>query len=836
MLIFLSSCINLNSQLKKEEYKDKKVLYSQKIEGNKEVKTYLLEEYYKQKPNRKLFTQQLTPYWGIYVFGEKWHDTLRISKKRNSIKVKYDQKIKNVSTKIYEQQKTLQNFDRKSKEGKKVIKKINKLQDKEEKFLKLKNKKVDKKTLAIKKGNWLMRVVGEPLAVFDTAAHNRTAREMTSYLNQNGYYNAKVKKNITIKKKKVYVTYNIIEGPIHTIDSVNYIIKDSILKNIVVNHQNNKTLKKDHSFKINDLTNERDQIYTLLRNQGYFHFKRQFISFEVDTNQSHLKTNIDVIISNPQKKEIHKQYSLKNIYVLMDINHQKEVDTSSFRFENKEGKFEEIHFIHKKGEDKIPEKNLFEIILLKQGDLYSLEKTRQTQQYLADVDIFKFININYQELEDTSNLLNAYIYTSSFKKYQITSEAGVNVNVDEGQALPGPFFNVKFKDRKVFKGLEVFESNIRYSLQSQLDFANATDIISNQIIGANISLLFPRLFFPSVLLFGKNKQELYRYFPRTRMSLGYSENNNENYFHRTISEFATNYIFRINTYSRLTINLLSVNVLNTKNITAFFQESLDELAAKGSTLNQSFKSGIITSSQISYTFNNNDLSKNIKAKYYRFLSEIGYSFSKTGELFGLPHYQYFKLNADIRHYLPLSKKSTFALRMNTGFIQMYGNTTVLPFEKYFFIGGVNSIRAWQARVLGPGAYVQDDPTNLLQQPGEVIIESNFEVRRQLAGVIHGALFLDAGNIWTLKSEEARPNSAFDISTIHKTMAIGSGFGLRFDFSFLIIRLDLGIKLWDPALQHWVINDAKNVNFITNLKDSNDYTKIYTIGFGIGYPF
>ncbi len=911
LLFFISSCINLNHQLNKEENKNVKVLYKQSIEGNKNLQTYKLEEFYRQKPNRKLVFQQITPYWGIYTFGKIWYSPKRVEKKKlkvikrykgsieiirtnqkikkaildsvqkevrvtnrtelkvlekqlrndqkslkhsedslhqiikkyNSSKIlkKHQGKIGIVRQRIFSQENIIdsiiklrrkKNTQKLTKTYKKESKKLNKLKDKEAKFIQSFNKKIEKKELTIKEGNWLMRVVGEPLSVFDSVKHESTRKNMNLYLKSQGYYDSKVDTIMKINNKKVDITYMINEGKVHTIDTVLYDTIDTKIHQIILNPNRENILRKKTQkdspipLRLDDLSIERNAIYNELRNQGYFKFQRQYISFQIDTLDNPYKAKINVAISQPPHGK-HKQYYIRNVYVLMDVKKQQNIDTTIYIDKNTQKR---LFFIHKKEELKVPQKNIFNIILLQQGDLYSLEKTRQTQQYLADVDIFKFININYKELEDSTNQLDAYINTNSFKKYQLTTEAGVNVNVDAGQGLPGPFFNIKFKDRKVFHGLEVFESNVRYSLEGQLDPANPDTILTSQVIGANISLVSPRLFFPTFMLNKDRKLQLHKTFPKTRLTIGYSENNNTNY-HRTLFNMTGNYLFKMSQTNRLSINAIDINFLRTRNISSFFEDFLNTLETGGQTLSQSFRSGIVTSTQIRYTINNNDLTKNTKAKFYRFLGEIGYSLYKNGAIvvpaidtsYTYPHYQYFKLNADLRHYYPISKNGTFALRLNAGFIKTYGATTILPFEKYFFIGGINSIRAWGVRALGPGGYIQDGETTLLQQPGDIILESSLELRSKLSGIFNGAFFIDAGNIWTFEKEETRENTQFDVQNFYRTVAIGSGVGLRIDFSFLIIRFDLGVKVWDPAYQRWKIKDYKEKN-------------TYAINFGIGYPF
>jgi outer membrane protein assembly factor BamA len=192
---------------------------------------------------------------------------------------------------------------------------------------------------------------------------------------------------------------------------------------------------------------------------------------------------------------------------------------------------------------------------------------------------------------------------------------------------------------------------------------------------------------------------------------------------------------------------------------------------------------------------------------------------------GLQTFRYVKMNADLRYYYPV-KKNTFAMRYNFGYAYPYGNNRGLPYEKYYFAGGPNSIRAWQLRRLGPGTYAPRDSsgqiTYRIERPGELLLEMSWEYRFKIVSFFEGAAFVDAGNVWMLTKDPARPGSEFKVNTFFRQIAVGTGVGLRLNFTFFILRFDLGIKAYDPAVQQFVL-------FNSGLKGG-------IINFGIGYPF
>ena len=780
----MSSCINFNKQLTNEKYHNKNVLYKQRIKGNKTASDYELEELLKQHPNRKFILPFLMPYTKMYLIGEKHFDEYKT-------KEKYSWKIEQIDQKINKQTKPS---------------KLKKLQEK-------KAKTAIKEQTVLKEGNWLMRAVGDAPAIYDSSLAAQDYNQLKLYYLSNGYFHSTVKTDSTIKKRKIKLTYRIKENTPHTFNNYKFEAIDPSIQSLFVKHARNSYIKEGANYSEDKIANERERLFKLMKNNGYYDFQRQQISFEVDSSIGKNRVDIYAYIETPFG-EYNQSYTLGKVYFLLDINNSNETDTILYN---------EVKYIIPKDE-KTTFKILGSNIKIAPGEKYSMSKTQQTQQKLGNIDIFKFVNITFQKSDSIT--LNAFIHANSMKKYQLTSEAGVNLNINQGQGLPGPFVNVSFKDRKVFNGFEILDISARYSIEGQVNLTDQKKLFKSSEWGLNSSLWFPKLLFP-----GKFKYQFNNLYPKTRLQLGYTNVERVEYHRKTIN-FSGNYELQNRKNQRIIFSPIDINIINTTNKTEAFQNYLDTLS---NNLKASFNPSIIETISLSYIFNNNDLTKNKQSYYLRLLAESGgqtfkilHNSSNVGQddlVFGLPYYQFYKVNSELRYYKPVSKYSNLVFRVNTGLAKPYGLSDVLPYEKFFFSGGLNSNRAWNPRRLGPGTFLNytsdGEPDYKFEQQGEIIIESNLEYRGKIGGFLHGAAFLDIGNVWVINKDETRPGAEFHTSEIWKQFAIGTGLGLRFDFSFLIFRFDVGEKLWDPGRQQLIPFNDK-------------YARVYNIG--IGYPF
>ncbi|MEL6535813.1 MAG: BamA/TamA family outer membrane protein, partial [Bacteroidota bacterium] len=327
--------------------------------------------------------------------------------------------------------------------------------------------------------------------------------------------------------------------------------------------------------------------------------------------------------------------------------------------------------------------------------------------------------------------------------------------------------------------------------------------------------------------------------------IGYAFNDRPEYTRTTINAGFV-YTWETTRGTRYSYNLWDLSLINTRDIAESFQTILDEQAAQGNNLRRTFEPSLVSSSQISATYNFlKNKTHEQQTAYLRVLVDAGGTVwnllnpnTAFPESFNLATFKYLKFNTDFIRYRPLRDNSVLAYRFNIGMAGSYDNDNPeLPFEKYFFAGGSNSIRAWSPRRLGPGSYRQQDSLGNIQllfdQQGEILLASSVEWRRNIFDFIDGAIFVDVGNTWVFREETVRPGANFDFSRFWNEFAVGVGAGIRADFSFLILRLDVGVKAHDPAFplgSRWFPSEyAYDQPFLVN-------NPAYTLNLGIGYPF
>jgi len=781
----------------------KSFVVKQNVKGNKNVTTYDLKTHIKQQENTYVVIKSANPQIHAYYIGKREHflffkplNTKRINKNIRKIETRYEKKIKR---------------------NKDNIPKVKKTEEKRDKKLKKRNQKLTK-------GTWLSNTIGEKPCFLDTLEVQYSKKQLELYLNTKGYFDATVTTSIVTKKKRSKITYIIKENLAHIMSEIDIKIKDKKLQQILItDFQTNSLLIKGNNFDVAKITNERDRITKYMKNNGYFDFERQDIYFNVDTTLGNNNVSVDLIITNPEGKQHHTSYNVKKVIYSEDVLNAKTPDSTSL---------ENIQYIHS-NKRKISPKILNRNIKIRPNSYYNFEQAQLTQRLLSNLNSFKFVNVNYQKLD--SNSLVAYINTSNMKKYGLTAEGGVNVNINQGQSLPGPFISMSWMSRRLFKGYELLNISGKYSFESQPNITDASQNYKTREAGINASLTFPKLLFP----FGVN-DIFWKTIPKTRVSVGYNDIVRIEYDRSSINGSIT-YSGFWSKNSRWNFSIIDLNIVNTSRISDDFRAYLENLAEQGNNLGESFEPAIISKINFSYVYNNNDLTQNKKAKFYFFNIEFGgplYSLVRNlnhkygdetanNEVLGLPFYEYFKINYDMRKYYPVTKISSINFRINTGFAIPYGSqeNPTLPYEEFYFAGGLNSIRAWEPRRLGPGSYaVYDDSGNInyqFEQPGEMLVEGSLEYRTKIIGFIHGAGFVDFGNVWMIKEDEAREGANFKKNSIPKEIAVGIGLGLRLDFSFLIFRWDVGAKMWDPARQ-------------STVPWNDPYKIVHNIG--IGYPF
>lgn len=771
-----------------------------KVKNNDEFSSYDLEEFFRQTPNRKFFLLPYRPYLHAYYYGEKIFDSTKVENRFNQKIAKVEQKIEAAEDSAKQARLTIKKADLE-----------------------------DKKQEVLKEGNWLMRSVGEKIVVYDSVKIENTRVQLGKYMHSEGFFRSSVTTQLKKKRKSISVTFEIEENDPYIIAYTYLVCPQKELKSILIRHTPESILKKGARYSDDVLSRERERITNLLKSEGYFLFSRNYVYFEVDSTLSNGGVHIRTVISTPENGH-HDIYTLREIYTTTDINKQKTIPRDSVWTHG-------IHYLWYKRT--VSEKILTKKIKIGPRQKYSYENTVQTQKNLANMNMYKFVNINYYEVEDSTgnHEVDAYISMSPFQKFQFSSEFGVNVF----QGLPGPFSNATFRTRNLFHGAEVLDVSVRAGIEGQSSIISPSTVLTTQEFGANIGLTFPQFLLPRSMLKKAND-----YNPQSRLQTGISLVNRAEF---TRDNFTTSFSYQWqkgkNTRSVLTP--FELTVINTKNQSTTFQEYLAKLKADNNPLYLSFRQSIISSIRYDFIFDNNLNKRKRRSKYFRLSLESGGTtlnffqneiLSGQAKLFGLDYYQYMRAFTDFRYYIPTKNKNIVATRMSFGVGKPVGGTNVLPYEKYFFSGGSYSNRAWLPRRLGPGAYTpvktnsdEFDTDYRIEQPGELLFESNIEYRFRIKGVLDGAIFTDVSNVWMI-NEDSREGAQFLLNSFYEQLAVGSGFGFRFDFSFLILRLDIGAKIWDPALplaDRFTPADNSIPKLFTD-------SRLSVLNLGIGYPF
>ncbi len=724
--------------------------------------------------------------------------------------------------------------------------------------------------------SWL-KTTGEPPVIINTAKADKSTANLKTYYYKNGWFNADASYKIdTVDTKKGELNFHVKTGDPYYLDSIRTKIYSPVIDTLYKTIKKNSLLVKGDQFKEINYTNERDRMTTELRNSGLYHFAQDYITFELDTIGTNKKVNTDIIVQNriiryDDSIEVKpfKVYKIKDVNIFTDDAYQnkglKPTDTINYKGFN----------IYSYGRSKYRAKALTDAVFITKGALFKdLNRTR-TYRHLSELRTFKYPNIEYVENEiDTT--LTANIYLIPKKKF------GLNFNAEVSQSniqTVGFAFSGGLLIRNVFRGAETLEVSGLGSIGASKDAKNNNDAFFDITeVGATVKLTIPRLFFPlntekvipkfmspstrisaaatSQRNIGLDKQTLsgvlsYNWYPNQKVTntldlfnVQFVKNLNvDNYFGVYQNSFNSlnsiakniNYIDKSENLSIPTgANQFIADVLNNETSLSPNDENYSTISNIDQRKTRLTENNLIISSSFNYVKNrrenifDNDFS--IVRFRVEFAGNILSSLANIAgatknandryDIFGVAFSQYTKTELDYVKYWDLGKKNVLAVRSYFGIAVPYGNSENIPFSKSFFAGGPNDNRAWTAYNLGPGSLKSTNEFN----------EANFklhfsaEQRFNLFGSLFGAFFVDAGNIWNVFDNVTDDAQTFDGFSSLKDIAVGSGFGLRYDFSFFVLRGDIGFKTYDPSYN---LGDRW-------FKDYNFSNAVFNIG--INYPF
>lgn len=663
-----------------------------------------------------------------------------------------------------------------------------------------------------------------PAVVLDTNLVNRSATQLEMYLQNLGYYHARVQRKykqkywLRIKRfpyKKKIVEYHVYTGKPYVIDSTSQYILDPPLSYLYNKYKSYSEIKKGEDLKMETLQKERERIAKSFQNSGFFDFTENYVHFDVDTGNGEMLTTVVTKIKQPNNElKRHFRYYIRDVYLRTDydpyVQNDAELDTV---------KVSEGIYMVSKGENSFNSGPLVRCLFLKPEDLYVQSKHNRTYKQLVALQMFSLIDMDFVKIvpEDSSEVkrkLDVSIRLSPAKKKSLAAELVATFR--EGFGVNG---QLSFSDKNPFGGSEILDFTIAGGVEDLGEYDGT------KIIGANIG---PRLSlkFPSFLFLNSYSSKMSKYaFPKSSISAMYNFQRRTN-FTRYLSNFYLKYEWNEGKYKKHELNLFDFSfAFITKD-----SEILDELATLSLAERFRYEDNISLGMKYHFTYSNKT-KPGVKHPIY-FIGNahlMGGSalITKALELekrnsneaiswFDIRYSNHFKIEADFRYYRHLTQDNVVVFRSFLGSAFVFDEITVVPYEQLYFSGGANSVRGWQQRTLGPGAYFDED--NFFDRLGEVKMEANIEYRFPISGYFKGAAFADVGNVWNVRNIE--DPSSFHWYEFYEQFAFSPGLGLRLDFDFFLFRVDAAIPLKRPHLRGFEAFSEWAPNW----------------NFGIGYPF
>ena len=683
-----------------------------------------------------------------------------------------------------------------------------------------------------------LRKIGAPPVLLSSVNLDYNVKLLTNYLQNLGYFKTEASGDTIVKHKKGHAYYTVTPGEAYTIKDVTFEMDSSSLGQAIKQTRPQSFLKAGDDFNLAIIKAERERIDGILKQRGYYFFSPDALIVEVDSTVGTNQVNMFLRVKEDAPDIIEKPYIIDSVYIFTDYRLN---GTGSDTSLQKRALYGGYYIVDPR--NKFRSKLFPEIMRFDSGDVYNRDDHNLTLSRLINLNVFKFVKNRFDVTPtpgaDTGRL-NAYYYLTPQEKKSLRAELSGNTKSND---YVGSQLTMSFKNRNTFKGAEELE--IHGNLGTEVQYGGAKSGYNTYTFGAGASLTFPKFVVP---FFHFNTTNAF--VPKTRISLDYDLLNRRKLYTLSSVKGELGYEWKPSYDVSQQFNLFSINYVHSVNVT---REYLDSIA-NNPFLKHSIDTQFIIGSN--YTFTVNPFVSNERGTGFFFEGLADFSGNVSGlfipedpvtkqkRLFGAPVSQYLKAQTDVRYYLQFSSKARLANRLLLGFGYPYGNSSQLPYIKQYFIGGNNSIRAFRSRSIGPGTYRPanaDSATFFPDESGDLKLEMNTELRYQFNKIVGAAVFLDAGNIWLYHKDTTtvpghpdqllRPGVQFT-SHFLSQLAVGTGIGLRLNFTILLLRLDLGMPLrkpWLPEGQRWVLNKI-------DFGSSEWRRKNLILNIAIGYPF
>lgn len=665
--------------------------------------------------------------------------------------------------------------------------------------------------------HWLYeKLVEEPVLISDVRPHLRT-RMIENNLDDAGYFRGTASYELLYNKKnkkKAQIIYTVHTGPAYLLDSIEYLPDTCHLYHKIDSVAMSSTyFRKGMRYSTDSLSIERNRITNVLRDQGYYFFRPEYIEYLADSTITPQRIALRITVARNIPKFALQRYRTGNVTVFISRNDGGGTpDTTVTR---RGTVIQMMPSRLRKG--LIPG-----CITFRKNRIFAVSEMNRTQSYLSRLGIFNYINIDaFPDTTGGEPRLDVSIQCTFDKPLEASIEANVS---SKSNSYLGPGLSLWVTNRNLFGGGEQLRVGLTGSYEWQTGH-DRSSVFNSYEVGINSSLSFPRMLAP-------------RFFPLSRRNLNWTRFtlnadllNRPHYFNMAQFSASMNYDWQTRKYFSYTFTPLKLSYVKLLRTTSEF----DSIMAANPAVAVSFRDQFIPQMGFTMIYDrvmNRDNLLNVQATVQE-AGNICWGIWRIagvkGEkrLFGMPFSQFIKSTAQIVYSRRIKGEHWFVARMFGGVAHAYGNGHEVPYSEQFYVGGANSVRAFTVRSIGPGSYHpdKDDVNSNFDETGTFKFECNAEYRFPIFGPVHGAFFLDAGNVWLLKNDPNRPGGKLEGRTFFRDLAVGTGVGLRFDISMLVIRGDLGIGIHAPY-------DTGHGGYY----NMESFKKSLAFHLAIGYPF
>jgi outer membrane protein assembly factor BamA len=648
---------------------------------------------------------------------------------------------------------------------------------------------------------------------------------MENRLENKGHFYARSDYEVIKKKRTASVAFSIDAGNYYTISSVKYPLGSTELKEKIKRSGFQSVIKPGSYYSLDVIKQERSRIDRHLKNNGFFYFSPDYLFYDADSTLGNRQIGLELKLKPETPAISRKAYTLDKIFVMDDYSLENYYPDTTL--------IDNIYYISAKHNYK--EKTILNAVFMRPDSIYSRQNHYNTLSQMMGLGIYKFANARFTISDTLNRKMDVGIYLTPQKKMSMGAEISGAVKTNN---YIGPGLNLSFRNRNTFRGAELLTITLGGRFETQ--FSGEYEGETSYEVTLDGTLTFPR-FVPIPF-----KRNLSRQFvPKTIVNTGGGLYSRVRYYE--LHSFNLRFGYQWRSSDRISNTFFPVDLSFTN--LAKSSDEFEDYLNQNPTIRRSFEEQFILGSSYVFTYSNMhktnrrtnfyisegiDVSGNLASLLMSGIKGKPPGPDNQYQILNVPYSQFFRLRNEIRYFINLGKKDRLAWRIILAGGIPYGNSTTMPYVKQFFVGGTNSVRAFRARTVGPGTYYPPDTlsTVYVDQAGDIKFETTLEYRFPIYGYFKGAFFVDAGNIWLVNEDEQRPGGDFRASDFYKELAVGSGFGARIDFSFVVIRFDLAFPLRKPYLpegERWVFDKIE-------LGSSSWRKQNIILNIAIGYPF